>query len=343
MISGSWPPAVCGVGDNTHTLVEALTARGAQIDCVRFDDWSWPRRNDIAAHVRSLGADVVHIQYPTHGYGNSLVPNWLAWRLRDMRVAVTLHEFTALLPSGRLRALATTVRMFSAYAFSHALVFSNENECRAYCRIAPWVRPRSHVVPIGSAIPDRTTAEDRACRIVHFGQIVPGKGLEDYVELAELLQADQSPCRVWLIGAVPRTGQSYAGATLARLRAAGTELLLDAAPETVAHALATSALAYLPFPNGASEKRSSLLAALANGTIVITRHSHLTPDWIRSCTLDASTPIDAFALVRDLLASPARMAALRARTLASRDRFGWDAIAERHLEIYRGMVSGAPR
>ena len=77
VIAGSLPPEVCGVGDFTAALIEALRSSGIEIVVKHRKPW---RLRDIPGLLRALWSerpDVVHLQYPTHGFRRSIVPHLL--------------------------------------------------------------------------------------------------------------------------------------------------------------------------------------------------------------------------------------------------------------------------
>lgn len=93
LITGSYPPQVCGVGDYTKNLVEALKATGEAV--VVFDriDWSISKLWRYLSDLRALDADLYLMQYPTEGYGYSVVPQLVMLGLLGRRRVVTLHEY----------------------------------------------------------------------------------------------------------------------------------------------------------------------------------------------------------------------------------------------------------
>lgn len=94
MVSGSWPPQVCGVGDYTERLCRELEQGG--VDVVRFadDGLARPYSPNAVRRADEADCDVVHVQYPTAGYGRSLTPSALPAGIRSKPVVVTLHEYS---------------------------------------------------------------------------------------------------------------------------------------------------------------------------------------------------------------------------------------------------------
>jgi glycosyltransferase involved in cell wall biosynthesis len=162
--------------------------------------------------------------------------------------------------------------------------------------------------------------------------------LEEFAQLAEECQASGEPWRFLVVGSVPDSFRDFATPLIERLRRARVEVLLDQPPSAVAQRLGPALYAYVPFPDGATAKRSSLLALLECGTIVLTRHGPETPDWIRRCTVHAGTTGEARRRLRQLENSPEERQAALQRVATARKHFDWDAIAQQHVHVYRAIL-----
>lgn len=126
LITGSWPPAVCGVSDamilfgrrltdDPKNDLSVITTRGYRnhaderknlrvFDIVR--GWGFGDRKAILNKVREIAPDIVHIQYPTKEYGKKLFVNFLPFflKLAGYRVIITVHEYSFNLSwKGRVR------------------------------------------------------------------------------------------------------------------------------------------------------------------------------------------------------------------------------------------------
>ena len=113
IITGSYPPMRCGVGDYSHNLANALaTVPGVSVGVLTSSDSVKEGRGDVVEifpilkgwHltealvavklIRRWSPDIVHIQYPTQGYGNGFLPYILPIISFFMRkkVVQTWHE-----------------------------------------------------------------------------------------------------------------------------------------------------------------------------------------------------------------------------------------------------------
>jgi glycosyltransferase involved in cell wall biosynthesis len=110
MITGSYPPMRCGVGDYTQRLVAALRQRnevsvltGASIGTSTADQvhkfvrtWRRGAVADLKVALERTRPDIVHIQFPTQGYDSvtGLVAIAAHCRLRaKLPVVATMHEY----------------------------------------------------------------------------------------------------------------------------------------------------------------------------------------------------------------------------------------------------------
>ena len=98
MVSGSWPPAACSVGNYTELLCQHLESTG--IDIARYQSAKFSRlwSSAILSEIAVSACDLIHIQYPTAGYGNSFVPGAIARRIRTKPIVVTLHAYASFQP-----------------------------------------------------------------------------------------------------------------------------------------------------------------------------------------------------------------------------------------------------
>ena len=325
MVSGSYPPDVCGAADYTQRLAEALEVRGVSVEVITGTDWGVKNVPRVQRLIRTLGADLTHIQYPTVGYGRKLGPHLVG--LLE-RAVVTLHEASQ---THILRQLSLFPLLFGRH-----IIFTNRFEQAYVSRIAPWVSQRSSVIPIGSNVPiGQADGERRLDEIVYFGLIRPAKGLESVLDLAGILKQRVSGMTVRIIGLVQKEQKSYLDAM--REKSASLPVVWDIglSNEATADRLARVAYAYAPFPDGASERRGSLLALLANGVATITTRGPQTPQALDKAVEFAASPEDAASILEALSSDPGRRQELSRHGVQYASQFSWLAIADLHIELYQ--------
>ena len=328
MVTGSYPPEVCGVGDYTSCLAEALRTAGVDVDVLTGQDWNAGKVSQLVQRVKSYRADIVHLQYPTVGFGHSLGPHLLSTMLP---VVTTIHELTQ----------AHLLRKLSLYWFSlrsRKIIFTTEAERDFAIRWCPWIAGKDALIAVGSNIPvaDRTGERDNV--IGHFGLIRPMKGLEQVIEMAALLDARGSDLRVRIIGKTPRGREAYY--TNLREKSAGLpiEWYTEADDAEIPGLIASCKFAYLPFPDGASERRGSLIAFLQAGGCIVTTRGDQTPQFMEGAMKFSRSPEETSKIVCGLKDDPKMRSELAANAIAVARRFSWRQIALEHVKLYDSLI-----
>lgn len=329
MITGSYPPNVCGVGVYTERLMNSLEQRGHSVEVITGGGWGLSDAPAVLKRIDACGADIVHLQYPTVGYGRKLGPQLIALVERGV---VTIHEATQ---THVLRRLS----LFPLLCSRH-IVFTNCFE-REYVRgIAPWVRQRSSVIPIGSNVPrGRTDGERRLNEVIYFGLIRPAKGLENVLDLAGMMKLRDSGMTVRIVGLAIKEHENYLG--MLRRKSADLPVVWDLglSAQDAADRLAKAAIAYAPFPDGASERRGSLLALLANGVATVTTRGTQTPSALDEAVEFAASPEEAMTIIETLRSDGLRRGGLSEEGMRYAIRFSWPDIADRHIRLYQSVLA----
>lgn len=329
IVSGSYPPEPCGVGAYVHRLAESLRSVGVGVELVLGSDWRIVGTSAIRQRIDSLQPDLVHVQYPTLGYGRSLAPQLLSVLRPGV---VTLHEVRHTHP---LRRLSLAPFVVSA----RHVVFTTEPEREYLVRFAPWIADRSSVIPVGNSISASPSSESRSqTEVLHFGLIRPNKGIEQVIELAGLLHKKRSSLQVRIVGDVAQKSLPY----LHRLRTlsadAPVKWELGLSSDRVADVLARSRIGYLPFPDGASERRTSLMALLAAGVATITTRGEDTPAALSGAVEFAKSPAHALAIAEKLRADPIAVQRLATEGRRYAARSSWGRIAILHRSLYEDTL-----
>jgi glycosyltransferase involved in cell wall biosynthesis len=331
MVSGSWPPSACGVGDYAELLCRNLEAAG--IDVRRYGHAHLSRwySSSVMDELAASNCDVIHVQYPTTGYGSSFVPGAIAQCVRGKPVVATLHEYS----------LFSFYRKpwFTPFArFCATRIFTTGFERALFAERFPQRNGFDTIIEAASNTPVGAPANRAENKVVYVGLIAPNKGIEDFIEFCEIARANDLDVAADLIGAVPPQNHTYTNSVIARARGAGINVECNLPTEQVADRLAQATFAYLPFPEGASAKRGALAAAMINGLAIITRYGALTPEWLRTVTVGVASPEEACqAVLRLTRDAPARRELVRRTALAAK-RFSWDTVTARHVELYERLL-----
>ncbi|GAB4566796.1 MAG: glycosyltransferase family 4 protein [Anaerolineae bacterium] len=336
--------------------------------------WGWRTWWWIQQTAREVQADIVHIQYQAAAYrmhpAVNLVPKWFLQMEPRLKLAVTFHDLRVpyLFPkAGPLRRWVILRLARSA----DVAITTNAADFQAL-QAAGGIRMLD-LIPIGSNIevnppPDFDRAAWRAqwglrqddVLLSYFGFVNASKGGETLaLALAELVRRGVPAHLVMIggqVGASDPTNYAYLNhfrSLIERLGLSDRVHWTGYVPSSAvsAHLLASD-ICVLPYRDGASFRRGSLMAALAHGLpIISTRLSGEQPVPTafkipslahgKNIVLVApDSPSQIADAVQRLMADPAmrRQIAEGARQLS--EAFRWEDIAQRHVEVYRAIQSG---
>ena len=321
--------------------------------------WNLLAWRTMAARIQAWRPDVVHIQYQAAAYGLrgavALYP-WLlrVWNIRPLSV-VTFHD---LLPphsfplSGRLGVDRRAVDALGRGA--DAVIATNADDARRLVRLRAR---RVWEIPIGANIPVAPGVDRPAVRaglavppdaplLAYFGFYNAGKGLDELLTAFAALAQDQPKARLLLVGGgAGQTDQAnVAYAEHLRRRAQERELTdriiwtgyVDAAG--VSAYLQAADVVVLPYRDGVSLRRGTLMAALSHSCAVVsTAPSAPMPELEQAMILSrANDPLDLQRAIRQSL-DPAVQERLRSAARIIAATFTWDTIAAAHNAVYRAL------
>jgi glycosyltransferase involved in cell wall biosynthesis len=371
---------ICHVSSAPEDPPSALGKRTALHAPSAPSNWGWRCWHDIMAALDCLRPDLLHIQYQTGAYGMHPAINFLPWRLRQLPsyppLIVTFHDLLEpyLFPkAGPLRRWVTLRLAQDA----HAVIVTNEDDAqqlahqgrqKALAFLPFSTRPPAptSVIPIGSNIPcapppdyARHTWRERLgvgqddFLVAYFGLVSPSKGLDILVDALALWRSARVS-RLLVIGGAATAPQdrTFAAALQTQIERLGlAERVIRTGhvdEATVSAYLLAADCVALPFRDGASLRRGSLLAALGHGCAVVTTQDKLSKSGAPTDPGRADAqhvlfvpPGDAAALAAALL----RLSiddALQARLCKAAAAFGacfdWKKIALAHEELYERVI-----
>lgn len=330
LITGSYPPQICGVGDYTHSLAVNLRRAGVSVEVFTGSQWP-PFSVGRAMHeMMALNVDIWHIQYPTRGYGRQLGPQLLSLR---MPLVTTIHEVSQVHMLRQLSLLPFTIR-------SPKIIFTTEHEKRYLARGAPWICNRACVIPIGSNVVITENLQKPLSKVVtYFGLIRPEKGLEQVLEVARIFQQSGKRFRIEIIGSSVPGFESY----YEKIRSLGKGLPIDwkigLEREELSMELAKARVSYLPFPDGASERRSSLIAMMMNRVAIVTTRGTQTPESMDGVVAWAGSAAEAATRLERLIDLTGEQESLQERAKAYAARYTWEGIALQHQKLYSEVIA----
>ncbi|NLE76769.1 MAG: glycosyltransferase family 4 protein, partial [Chloroflexi bacterium] len=324
----------------------------------------WPALGRLA---QARGADVVHIQYQAAAYALHPAINLLPWWLRltrpRLRTVVTFHDLRVpyLFPK------AGPLRWGSILALAvgcHGAILTNVEDDDRLARYGG--RIQRFRIPIGVNIPRlsdptfhreaqraRWGVAPETLLLCHFGFLNESKGFEDLVDALALIQTQDHahPLRLLVIGGVAGSSDPTNVRFIERIRQRiadrGLEHLIAwtgyVSEEEASANLLCSDLAVLPYRDGASFRRGTLLVALTHGLPTVTTTPAVRTPELRHGENVWLAPARQPTALAEAIAQLAAQPQLRARLGAQANQLGvlfrWETIAQRTQEAYREVLA----
>lgn len=377
LVTGSAGDEQCGVGDYAYELAQHL-ALDAEVDLF-FDRGHSPKLppheklttltlvplggysvftlKSLTDRLASSGYDIIHIQYPSKGYGTSVGPAFLPQKLAGMqsrsRIVLTLHEWHTshplrkmvmdqMLPNIDALVLSNEAEMpglVSKLPGKQVMVMPVGNVLRSRAELdAVWLSAQGKPVP---RLPAPQGTEGRLpWSIFHYGLPAKGKGLERMLEALELVREAGCPAMLYLGGEFPPGSKQTED-----LLTAITEHKLSEAVVRLGHIpraeLEATAQQYLlglfPFDEGYSSKRSSI-ASISHCDLPLVvgggskeDHPYFTP----TQNTGAALAVLLIELLTGRLEQEWVEQVTKQREFAQ--RFSFARLAEAHLALYKRM------
>ncbi len=382
-ITGEYPPMQGGVGAYTQELSRALInlghelfvftdhrAAGETLDgaihvTADAHTWGWGTLSRIRRWAQAQKLDVVNIQYQAAAFNMAAFIHILPMRLDHARVVTTFHDLLVpyLFPKAgplRYQAVLTLARS------SDGVIVTNRSD-QERLSTEKAIASLEHI-PIGSNIradepPDfnrtlwRAALGLRPTDIVvgYFGFLNASKGIETLLQGLRIARNGGQPVKLLMIGG--RTGTSdptnimYAQEVDEMIEDLN---LLDHVIWTgfvdgvaVSGHLLASDLIALPYRDGVSFRRGSLMAAIAHGcTIITTEPETPEPEFVNGKCVRLIPPDSPTALaiaVEDLADNPELCTQMGRNARALAEQFTWERIAARTADFYERLLATEPQ
>jgi len=364
MLCGSYPPAPCGVGDYTQALARALREEGVELAIItrrepfphddpwvcHVSDWRWSDAPELLRQIRRLNPDVIHIEYPSRGYGwhtmITLLPALSRWACPGSARVVTLHEFRIAHPLRKAGVLALLT-------CSQKIITTDREETEQILRWRPSLDARITKIFIGANIPvypggelgPSATEAQHEHRIVYFGFLTRSKGVETLLHAFRIVRERDPEATLLMLAEV-----NGASAYHRRIRRKAYELGVDpwiewagfCGPREVSQRIRQAAVCALPFVDGISPRRSTFLTALEHQVPTVTTRGNRVPPGVRdgrNCLLVPPNNPQAVAdaILRLLQDRPLRKR-LAQEGMVYADSLSWREIAKQHVRVYEDLA-----
>lgn len=372
IVTGEYPPMQGGVGAHCRLLAQTLIQQGHSVSVfsdhrAASDDadialdketkrWRYGTMRKIKNWAKREHLDLVNLHYQTAAYRMSPWIHFMPDILKPVPVITTFHDlrFPYLFPkAGRLRDWIV-MRLAKA---SSGVITTNHEDAEVLKHL-----PHHQLIPIGSSVsidlPDdfdwatwrnRSGAASDEFLVGHFGFMNHSKGIDTLLEAVTALD-DAVPVKLLMIGGrtgtSDRTNASYADWIDRRIAELGladrvcwTGFVDD---KEVSAYMAVSDILALPFRDGASYRRSSLMAVIHNECAILTTKPRVDiPTFASGENLMMVTPENTHALaaaLQVLYKKPTIRASLRQGAVALRAHFAWDKIAADNAQFFHKVM-----
>jgi glycosyltransferase involved in cell wall biosynthesis len=367
IVTGEYPPMQGGVGAFSQIIAHKFVEQGhdvfvysgeqAQSDDARIPmthhqgKWGFNSLSAIKRWAEQNRLDVINIQFQTAAFGMSPFIHFLPNYIRSIPVVTTFHDlrFPYLFPkAGKLR---DWIVMHLARASAGTIVTNHED----YERVKHL--PKATMIPIGSniltAVPsdlmrwerERAITEYDGFWLSFFGFMNRSKGVETLLDAFAKVR-EKHPFKLIFIGG--RTGTSdptnaaYADEIEHRIEKLGlkpyvfwTGFVTD---EDVSAYLTLSSVVALPFLDGASFRRGTLMAAIHHSCAIVTTTPQVPiPEFVDGENMTLVPPNDSDELAQGILGT-AGSSRLKTGALVLRDKFDWNNIARDTVAFFERVI-----
>lgn len=384
LIAGEYPPLQGGLGDYTRRLALALAELGHEphvltrfvpgAQTIEREDsvtvhrlvtaWNWETRRRIEGFNRLFHPDVMNLQYQAAAYqmhpAINLLPGALA---KHIPTVVTFHDLRVpyLFPkAGFLRWKSIVMMAKGATACITTNTEDRDTLVQEGVQTVAMIPIGSNILPMALEGFDQAAwrrshgiAEDEIL-IGYFGFMNESKGGETLIRALNELR--RRGLNVALLHIGGQTGDSdptnmvYAAYLQRLARELGVQdhvhLTGFLNEREVSEAFAVCACVALPYRDGASFRRGTLMAALAHGCAIVTTTPRVAlPELADGVNVRLVPPDDVAALaqaIEGVLADDALRRRLQAGAAQLSQRFGWDAIATQTVALFERIVNRTP-
>jgi glycosyltransferase involved in cell wall biosynthesis len=299
VLTGSYPPDKCGVGDFTSKLYNSLLEVNENSDIYLLSSnklikngnpvdlkllrWNFLDIRRTLEIIKSINPDIIDFQFPTLSYRKSISILFLITRLKlnGFRIVITLHEYSY---SSKLAQFRTNLLLRSA----HRLIVVDELYKADLVHSKRANAEDILYIPVGSSI-DRSQLSDEGIKLLrkkhiksnglligYFGFIIPAKGVETLIQLGHILKQQNRKFKI-IIAAELKGDNKYHQELLKLIREKGLEnesTITGYLPShEIADLLRSMDVVVFPFTKGISTRNTSVLAALNQGVNVISTKS----------------------------------------------------------------------
>ena len=376
IITGEYPPMQGGVGAYSRIIAKTLVEQGHDVFVLSnnttretnpsitlsntIKKWNLVSLRAVRRWVLANQLDVVNLQYQTAAFDMSPWIHFLPNYLHGIPFVTTFHDLLFPYLSPKAGPLRDWIVMRLARTSAGVIATNQEDMLRLQHL------PYSRLIPIGSNIltdlPDdfdkkklreSVGAAEEDFIMAHFGFMNRSKGIETLLLAMSKLRDKGFPVRLVMIGG--RTGSSdptnaaYADEIDALIDKLNLNDFIHwtgfVGDEQVTSCFAISDAVVLPFSDGISYRRGSLMAAIQHGCAIVSTQPKLDiPIFVHGENMLLFPISDVDTLVKQmksLMADPVQRERLREGALELSGHFDWDEITRECLSLFEEVSETA--
>lgn len=336
ILTGAYPPTVCGAADYLYKLVQTRTAS----DWVVYHPKNWKLRSVFKKlhYINSSRINIINLQYPTMGYDGSILPHILSvyYSIFTKKIfSVTIHECSQLSNKAKI---AELLILF----FANKVIFTNNFELEYAAAFVPFLRKKSKVIKIFTNIEHTNfsrSISERKYDLISFGLIRPEKGIEEFIQVSKELKMRNPDLKIILAGKIQPKFSDYSFDMVKISERYIDEIFYDKNEQEIAEILLNCKIAYLPFPDGISERRGSALAVFKTGGLIVTKKGNFTTKAFESCCNFVDDYKEAANVIEELLCKDNAFYEYRQKQneifLMENFPDSWDSVAKMYIDFLR--------
>jgi len=382
-LTGEYPPMQGGIADHTAYLVAHLQPLEVQssiiishpfvpnesdkISFFLLPDWGGRCWLYLSHYLKTACPDLLHIQYQAAAFDLGGWVNWLPWYLKKRgfrtRLVTTFHDLRIpyIFPKAglfRWRSILALAR------YSDAVICTNQEDLQTLSSQIPHLTCQH--IPLGSNVePNPPTNFDRSVwrqryganestfLMAYFGFLNESKGGEELIESLALLRQQDGDVRLLLIGGevgqADPTNVKYAQRVRSLIKQYQLNDVVYATGyidlrEVSANLLAADAVV-MPYRDGVSFRRTTLIAALRHGCAIISTspsNPSFVPEIRHGENMLLTPPNEATALAQTIVML-AKDKALQQKLKVGAKQLGysfeWSKIATDTVALYRQLLN----
>lgn len=367
IITGSYPPVKCGIGDYTHTLSNHLLAATEDIDLhIISPDISYKTPDTATIHncipkwnlkgglkviklVRNLKPDIIHLQYQTPPGNKNITINLLPliFRLFGCIVVSTIHEYTYTSRKFKSRNLLNI--LFSNYCIIPDPVYKKDIN-----RIFP--RKNIEFIPVSPDIPQISISNDERNRIResltfgkpksyiigYFGFVYQQKNIKALIDLHAAINKDKDCYLVFMADLDPDIPHHLEIQNHIKKQSNKEKICftgyLD--KKILSKYIQSADCMVFLFKDGISPRNTSFIAAAYQARMVIATDSQhpmpfITKEFPNVSLVDRNDPIpEAVKLITNDNGKNKETSKIQ-----NESYFSWPNIAKRHILLYEKILN----